>query len=226
MPRLNPQQAHNIVNTDKSLESRVQGKLARPVREGVAGKGPAPGLAPRRRPTSAPTLLDSVFKTILPVMTTDPSHVVEERGHGRINRWETWITDAAGIDFPHVRQVACIRRNVFTPAGTWISKEHAWIATSGDSTHTTAAYLHTQVRQHWGIENKSHYVRDTTWREDAQQAYTGSGPQVMATLRNMAAGLLRLNGFTKIKETTEWIGRDRNRALPLLATQSNRHYLQ
>jgi len=165
-----------------------------------------------------PTLLDSVFKAILPVLKTDPVHVVEERGHGRINRWETWITDATGIDFPHIQQIACIRRNVFTPSGTWISKEHAWIATSGGSTDTTAADIHTHVRQHWGIENKSHYVRDTTWREDAQQAYTGSGPQVMATLRNLAAGLLRLNGFTKIKETTEWIARDRNRALPLLAT--------
>jgi predicted transposase YbfD/YdcC len=78
--------------------------------------------------------------------------------------------------------------------------------------------LHTHVRQHWGIENKIHYVRDTIWREDAHQAYTGSGPQVMATLRNLAMGILRINGFTKIKETTEWIARDRNRALPLLAT--------
>jgi hypothetical protein len=30
----------------------------------------------------------------------------------------------------------------------------------------------------------------------------------MATLRNLAAGLLRMNGFTAIKEATEWIGRD------------------
>jgi len=40
----------------------------------------------------------------------------------------------------------------------------------------------------------------------------------MATLRNTAAGLLRLNDFTMIKKATEWICRDRNRALPLLAT--------
>lgn len=43
----------------------------------------------------------------------------------------------------------------------------------------------------------------------------------MATLRNAAAGLLRLNGFNAIKETTEWICRDRNRALPLRATWSD-----
>jgi predicted transposase YbfD/YdcC len=170
-----------------------------------------------------PSLLESVFKTILPKLKSAPDHTVEERGHGRINRWETWTTNAADIDFPHIRQIACIRRNVFTLGGIWISKEHAWIATSSGT--VTAADLHTHVREHWGIENKSHYVRDTTWREDAQQVYTGSGPQVMATLRTTAASVLRLNGFTKIKKTTEWIGRDHNRALSLLATQSDSCYL-
>jgi predicted transposase YbfD/YdcC len=169
-----------------------------------------------------PSLLESVFQTILPKLKSAPGHVVEERGHGRINRWETWTTDATGVDFPHIRQIGCIRRNVFTLGGTWISKEHAWIATSSDT--AAAADIHTHVRQHWGIENKSHHVRDTTWREDAQQIYTGSGPQVMATLRNTAASLLRLSGFTKIKKTTEWISRDHNRALPLRTTQSDGRY--
>jgi predicted transposase YbfD/YdcC len=165
-----------------------------------------------------PKLLDSVFRKCLPLVRENPGHVVEERGHGRINRWSTWITDAAGIDFPHVRQVACVRREVFTLAGVRISKEYAWIVTSGGVVDTTAADVHDHVREHWGIENRSHYVRDTTWREDAHQAYTGSGPRVMATLRNMAAGLMRLNGFNAIKETTEWVCRDRSRALSLLAT--------
>ena len=165
-----------------------------------------------------PTLLESVFRKCLPLMKETPGHVVEERGHGRMSQWATWITDATGIDFPHVRQVACIRREVFGFAGARLSKEHAWIVTSGGVDNMEAADLHEYVRQHWGIENKSHYVRDTTWHEDAHQAYTGSGPQVMATLRNVAAGLLRLNGFNAIKKTTEWICRDRNRALTLLAT--------
>lgn len=166
-----------------------------------------------------PMLLDSVFRKVLPLLKNSPDHEVEERGHGRISRWQTWVTDATGIDFPYIRQIACIRRKIFTPGGACVSKEHAWIITSGQAANTSAADLHTDVRLHWGIENKSHYVRDNTWREDAHQAYIGSGPQVMATLRNIAVGILRLNGFTKIKETTEWIARDRNRALPLLATQ-------
>ncbi len=165
-----------------------------------------------------PALLKSVFNTCLPLLRHDPDHVVTERGRGRVSQWSTWVTDATGIDFPHIKQVACIRRNVYTTAGTWIRKEHAWIITSGDPRKISAAEVHTHVRQHWGIENKNHYVRDTVWREDTQQVYTGSGPQVMATLRNLALGVLRLNGINKIKETTERIARDQTRALPLLAT--------
>lgn len=168
-----------------------------------------------------PTLLESVFATVVPLVKNRPDHVVRERAHGRINQWSTWITDAGGIDFPHVRQAGCIRREVFALDGQRVSKEYAWIITSSTPEHTCAADLHEYVRGHWRIENKSHYVRDTTWHEDAHQAHTGSGPQVMATLRNLAAGLLRLNGHHAIRQTTEWISRDRNRALSLIATQRN-----
>jgi predicted transposase YbfD/YdcC len=165
-----------------------------------------------------PKLLESVVGKCLPLVRQSPDHVVEERGHGRISRWSTWVTDAAGIDFPHVLQAGCIRREVFTVTGVRISREYAWVVTSGAAADLGPVDLHEHVRGHWGIENKIHYVRDTAWREDGHQIYTGSGPQVMATLRNLAMGLLRLNGFNAVKETTEWICRDRSRVLPLLAT--------
>jgi hypothetical protein len=57
-------------------------------------------------------------------MKDDPHYFVEERGHGRINRWSTWITDTDGIDFPHVQQAGLIRREVFSLAGVRISKEY------------------------------------------------------------------------------------------------------
>lgn len=165
-----------------------------------------------------PTLLESIFNKAAPLVRTPPGHLVKERGHGRINQWSTWITDAGGIDFPHARQIGCIRREVFDVDGQRVSKEYAWVITSAAPEHAQAADLHNYVRDHWGIENKSHHMRDTTWREDAHQAHTGSGPQVMATLRNLAAGLFRLNGHHAIKKTTEAICRDRARAFPLLAT--------
>jgi hypothetical protein len=46
--------------------------------------------------------------------------------------------------------------------------------------------------------------------------YAGNGPQVMATLRNLAVSLLYLSGVTKITRTLQTIARDRNFILDYL----------
>jgi predicted transposase YbfD/YdcC len=165
-----------------------------------------------------PTLKAAVFDRCRPLLERQPDHVVDQRGHGRIKRWSTWTTDATGIDFPYAAQVAVIRREEFTLEGIRISKEYALIITSLAASRASAADLHTHVREHWGIENKIHYVRDTTWREDANPSWIGNGPHTLAILRNLAIALFRLNGIRAIKEATERIAADRRRALPLLAT--------
>jgi hypothetical protein len=61
-----------------------------------------------------------------------------------------------------------------------------------------------------------HWVRDTAYREDSGTGYRGSGPQVMATCRNIAISLLYLAGVTAINRTLQAIGRDRTRMLSYL----------
>ncbi|MFC0438101.1 hypothetical protein [Kutzneria buriramensis] len=67
------------------------------------------------------------------------------------------------------------------------------------------------------IEKRLHWVRDVDCDEDRSQIRTGSGPQVMATLRNTAVGLPRLAGYTNIAAALRYHARDFNRpAEPLL----------
>ncbi|GAB3712171.1 hypothetical protein [Nocardiopsis nanhaiensis] len=61
-------------------------------------------------------------------------------------------------------------------------------------------------------------MRDVCWAEDAHQAWIGAGPQTFATLKNLAMSLLRLHGHRQITRTTQWISRDRSRALPFILT--------
>jgi len=67
----------------------------------------------------------------------------------------------------------------------------------------------------WGIESV-HWLRDTAYAEDANTGYTGDGPQVMATFRNLAISLLHLSGVTEITRTLQAIARDRTRLLKFL----------
>ncbi|MGH3692467.1 MAG: hypothetical protein ACRDRX_00410, partial [Pseudonocardiaceae bacterium] len=66
------------------------------------------------------------------------------------------------------------------------------------------------------IENKIHWVRDVTWREDASRVRTASRPRIMVTLRNLALGLIRQTGHTKIAATLRKIKHDPHLLLAIL----------
>ena len=53
-------------------------------------------------------------------------------------------------------------------------------------------------RGHWGIENRTHHVRDTTFDEDHSQIRTGNAPRTMAALRNLAIDTFRTEGHVNI----------------------------
>jgi predicted transposase YbfD/YdcC len=144
-----------------------------------------------------PTLQRAVFDAVLPVLREAPHDLVEEHSRGRIKKWSCWVFGADGIDFPYACQAAFVRREVFEISGDRISKEHALIITGGKPGKMTAADVNLHLRKHWGIENKSHYVRDTVYREDHGHAWAGEGPQVLAYLRNLAVGLIRLKKRTQ-----------------------------
>lgn len=165
-----------------------------------------------------PKLQRAVFDKVLPLFRKAPHDLMEEDSRGVLKRWSCWITDADGIEFPEVRQVGAIRRDVFNRSGDRLSKEMALVLTSKDAGHLTAAGLNRCKRSHWGIENREHYVRDTVYQEDLGQEWSGEGPQSLASIRNLAISLFRLKGFNKIKEITEWVAEDRDRAAYFMST--------
>jgi predicted transposase YbfD/YdcC len=144
-----------------------------------------------------------------------PDHTELDRSHGRVIRRSTWVADATGMDFPQVTRVARIRRDRYDADGALVSKEIVHAVTSLDAKKADAEALAGIARGQWGIESV-HWVRDTTWDEDASSGYRGNGPQVMATLRNLAISLLYLAGVKEVTRTLQAIARDRNRLLDYL----------
>jgi Transposase DDE domain len=78
------------------------------------------------------------------------------------------------------------------------------------------AHLAAWIRGHWTIENKLHWIRDGTYDENRSQIRTGTGPHIMATLRDTAIGGLRLTGVTTIAAATRHHARDSTPPLALL----------
>ncbi|WP_024795647.1 ISAs1 family transposase [Tomitella biformata] len=126
------------------------------------------------------------------------SESVVDRSHGRrVRRTIKAAQVSDGVaGFPHIGQVVQIRRTRTIKGKK--SVELVYLISDLDMAHAQPVEIAAWVRGHWGIENRLHYVRDVTYREDASRIRTGSGPRVMATLRNLALGMLRAAGHTNI----------------------------
>ena len=74
----------------------------------------------------------------------------------------------------------------------------AYAITSVPRSLVDAVMLLSWNRGHWGIENRSHYVRDVTFGEDASQIRKGHAPQTLASLRNGLLTYLRAEGVANI----------------------------
>ena len=74
------------------------------------------------------------------------------------------------------------------------------------SLRTTPDALLRLVRERWSLESW-HWIRDTQLREDDHR-YRGNGAGVMATLRTAALNLLRLAGFSSIREGLQAVMHD------------------
>lgn len=102
------------------------------------------------------------------------------------------------LDWPGLAQVLCLERRVTNKRSGVTRYQTAYAVTSLSPAHASPAQLLTAWRAHWHIENKLHYVRDVTFDEDRSQVRAGRIPQVMATLRNAAIGLMRVEQHPNI----------------------------
>jgi len=145
-------------------------------------------------------------------------HRESDTGHGRTEtRTLKILLPASEIRarFPHVRGIFQMQRTTQRKQGTSTTLVEAYGVTSLGPLDATAADLAGYIRGQWSIE-AIHHVRDTTYDEDRSQVRTGNAPQAMATLRNTAISLLRLNGWTKIPEANRHLAARPLDALQLL----------
>jgi predicted transposase YbfD/YdcC len=142
----------------------------------------------------------------------------KDRGHGRREvRTIKVLTLASGIDFPHAAQAIRIRRHRrrLDQPKCW-KTQTTYAITDLPAHHGRPDRLAGWIRGHWHVENKVHWVRDVTYDEDRSQVRTGTGAQVMATIRNLAIAALRISGVTNIAAANRYHAHNPARPLDLL----------
>ena len=138
-----------------------------------------------------------------------------DRGHGRAEIRRLQVTTIAGLDFPHATQALRITRRVRPLHSRRWRSVTVYAVTSLTNAQAHPARLADWIRGHWAIE-ALHHIRDVTFAEDASQTRTGNAPRAMASLRNLAIGILRARGDPNVAAALRRNARDATRLLPLL----------
>jgi len=147
-----------------------------------------------------------------------PEHETCERAHGRIDRHRVWSAPVPStITFPHARTFILVERESSTLDDVRVSIETRFYVTDLTADDAGIEHLFRLVHGHWSIESL-HWVRDNTFDEDRSQVRTGTLPRVLATLRNLAIGIIRHATYrsVNIAAATRQLARQPGLALDLL----------
>jgi len=164
--------------------------------------------------------IDLLFK--VPPVPVRPGELLSysgtERSHGRLETrtLESSTALAGYLDWPGAAQVMRrTSRRVILRTGEVGSKITYGVTSLGRDL-ALPEQIEAFWRGHWTIENKDHYVRDETMREDRGQTHTGSAPQALAALRNGIISLLRHRGWNNIAQALRHYGASVQQALQLI----------
>ena len=147
-----------------------------------------------------------------------PEFETESRGHGRIDRHRAWSAPvSATTSFPHASRFIIVERESSTLGDVRVSIETRFYVTNLTEADACIEHLLRLVRGHWSIESL-HWIRDNTFDEDRSQVRTGTIPRVLATLRNLAIGIIRhtTNRSVNIAAATRQLARQPDITLDLL----------
>ena len=141
-----------------------------------------------------------------------------EKAHGRIERRTlTASGELKGYsDWPYAEQVFKLERHFTRVADGQVMHEVVYGVTSLTAREANAARLLELVRGHGGIENRLHYRRDQTMREDWYHVRMGTAPQAMAVINNLVLGLIDQQDFRSVPEARRHYAANLDQALNLI----------
>jgi predicted transposase YbfD/YdcC len=161
------------------------------------------------QPTLRAQFVGLPWRTI-PVMDRARDH-----GHGRVEIRTLKVATVAGLCFPHAAQAIQVTRRVRQ------ASSRRWRIVTVYA--VTSLTIYQAAPPTWpttcaGIaaSRRCNHIRDVTFAEDAATARTGRLPRVMASLRNLAIGALRLTGHPNLAAAPRHTSRDPARPLAIL----------
>jgi predicted transposase YbfD/YdcC len=128
--------------------------------------------------------------------------VDEYNARGRKEIRETFIyedlTDISS-EWVGLKRLIRVERTVITKKRH--THETAYYISSARS--NKAEFFANHIRNHWGIENRLHWVKDVSMNEDKSKTTGGMAAENISVLRNIVINLFKTNKYNSIKYAME-----------------------
>ncbi|CAO5676913.1 MAG: hypothetical protein HEEMFOPI_02052 [Holosporales bacterium] len=126
-----------------------------------------------------------------------------EKAHGRLEHRLYEVFDAQNMllkwkkDWPYIRHIIKVTRTreIIKNGSMPTTEISYYITNSKDKNADIYAKI---IRQHWAIENKNNYIRDTAFNED--KGIRRVNPYIFSGLIDIAKNIMSKNKCKKIKE--------------------------
>lgn len=170
-------------------------------------------------------LRQDIHDLFAPVGAAEPQtdcqrHTQTNCGHGRIEQRTLTVSGVLKeyADWPYLGQVFKLDTTITVKKTGHTVETVTYGVTSLPADQASPRQLLAYVRQHWQIENGSHYRRDVTFKEDRCDLRHGHAAHLMAILNNIATGLIALAGFKNAAHARRVFDARPNQAFALLVT--------
>ena len=124
--------------------------------------------------------------------------VTEDNSHGRIEKREYYFFDLTKGRNSRITQM-CGRNLAIKIVRTRTEKKSekttvntTYALTSLSLEDKGVAEIAGFIRNHWGIENSLHYLKDTAFKEDANKSYKKNAPQLISQMNNIGISIISI----------------------------------
>lgn len=169
-----------------------------------------------------PKLLEQVQKNTAEANRCMDSSVSVTTKRGRTETRSVFIyNDISGIspDWTALRRLIRVERHVLS-AGKETFETAYYIS---DIRRNKASFFARHIQNHWGIENRLHWMKDVIMKEDDSKIRKGMAPGNMSIIRNIATNIYRSNGFDSIKYATEIFANDFKELFKLISSNKRKY---
>ncbi len=124
--------------------------------------------------------------------------------------------EASSLGLPHARQAACVERSGSRSRAQQSYCERSFYLCSHSAQQLSPSAMMGKIRNHWSIENGSHYPRDRYFDEDRCMIRNHRAARILAACRQFVISLKSRLGYRYTPHLCDHFAQNIHKAIQII----------